>query len=282
LIELLVAMAVMSLILVGTLQVLTNTSKAIKIADNQREAGSASRTALDRFTADFSTAMLTGGATAIFLNDGKNSQIGFLCLSRTRGPDPNPRAAVIAYGVLPTTETISGQSVTYGSLQRGDSENTYTGQFANIFTDLPSTSNPGNWEPVGSGVVRFHISFVLDDGTIVQAPTEYTMISPQSGNPTTFLNGKTLAGTAISFSSNHAPASGRYVKSLIVGVACADPIILAQASAAGKLDEVQSILGTPSANGQTPLALWQSNLGSITFPPLRQSLRFYQRTIPIP
>ena len=287
LIELLVAMAVMAMILVGTLQVITNTSKAIKIADSQREAGSASRTALDRFAADFSTAMLTGGATAVYLNDGKNSQIGFLCLSRTRKTDTSstsPRAAIIAYAVLPTSETVSGQAVTYGGLQRGDGESLYSGakaDLASAFQDMPSTSNPTNWEPVGNGVVRFHISFVLDDGTIVQAPPEYTMISPQSGNSTTFLNGKTLAGTAIAFSPNHAPASGRYVKSLIVGVACADPIVLAQASAADKLGEVQSILGTP-ANGQTPLALWQGNLGNITFPPLRQSLRFYQRTIPIP
>lgn len=282
LIELLVAMAVMAMILVGTLQVITNTSKAIKIADSQREAGSAARVALDRFAADFSTAMLTGGATAIFYNDTKNSQLGFLCLSRTRGPSTTPRAAVIAYGVLPTTETISGQSVTYGGLQRGDSETAYTGQFVGIFTGLPSASNPTNWEPVGNGVVRFHISFVLDDGTIVQDPPVYTMVSPDLGTQTTFLNGKTLdAGrVAVAFSSENAPPSGRYVKSLIVAVACVDPVALIKASSA-QLGEVQTTLGTP-ANGQTPLALWQSNLGSISFPPLRQSLRFYQRTIPAP
>ena len=285
LIELLVAMAVMAMILVGTLQVITNTSKAIKIADSQREAGSAARVALDRLAADFSTAMLTGGATAVYLNDGKNSQIGFLCLSRTRKTDTSstsPRAAIIAYAVLPTSETVSGQAVTYGGLQRGDSETAYTGQFVGIFTGLPSASNPANWEPLGSGVVRFHISFVLDDGTIVQDPPVYTMVSPDLGTQTTFLNGKTLdAGrVAVAFSSENAPPSGRYVKSLIVAVACVDPVALIKASSA-QLGEVQTTLGTP-ANGQTPLALWQSNLGSISFPPLRQSLRFYQRTIPAP
>ena len=285
LIELLVAMAVMAMILVGTLQVITNTSKAIKIADSQREAGSAARVALDRLAADFSTAMLTGGATAIFYNDSKNSQLGFLCLSRTRaGGSATPRAAIIAYGVLPTTEKISGQSVIYDGLQRGDSESTYAGQLVTIFSGLPSTTNPpkANWEPLGSGVVRFHISFVLDDGTIVQDPPVYTMVSPDLGTQTTFLNGKTLdAGrVAVAFSSENAPPSGRYVKSLIVAVACVDPVALIKASSA-QLGEVQTTLGTP-ANGQTPLALWQSNLGSISFPPLRQSLRFYQRTIPAP
>jgi hypothetical protein len=131
-------------------------------------------------------------------------------------------------------------------------------------------------------VVRFHISFVLDDGTIVQDPPVYTMVSPDLGTQTTFLNGKTLdAGrVAVAFSSENAPPSGRYVKSLIVAVACVDPVALTKASSA-QLGEVQTTLGTP-ANGQTPLALWQSNLGSISFPPLRQSLRFYQRTIPAP
>lgn len=282
LIELLVAMAIMSLILVGSLQVLTNTSKAIKIADSQREAGSAARVALDRFAADFSTAMLTGGATAIFYNDAKNSQIGLLCLSRTRGPSATPRAAIIAYGVLPTTENVSGQSITYAGLQRGDSETTYTGQLTSIFTGLPSASNPTNWDSMGSGLVRFHISFVLDDGTIVQDPPVYTMVSPDLGIQTTFLNGKALdAGrVAIAFSSENAPSSGRYVKSLIVAVACVDPGVLGKASASD-LAEVQGTLGTPTGS-QTPLAVWQSNLGSISFPPIRQSLRFYQRTIPIP
>lgn len=281
-IELLVAMSLMALILVGTLQVLTHSSAAIKIADNQRGAAAVARGALDRFAADFSTAMLTGGATAVFHSDvGIGSQIGFLCLSRTRGPSPIPRAAIVAYGIKPTTEKISGQDLIYGTLHRGDGQSLYTGgnsQFADMFANLPSDTNPPNWEPLGSGIVRFHISFVLDDGTITQTPPEYTMVSPTTGNPTTFLNGKVLGAgrIAIAFSKENAPASGRYVKSLIVAIACVDRAALAKASAS--LEELQSKLDTPTGS-QTPLALWQQKYPTLSLLPLRQSIRFYQRTI---
>lgn len=296
LIELLVAMAVMALVLVLALQVLSNTGAAIKTADNQRGAGTAARVALDRFASDFSTAMLTGGASAIASTNPSGSIIRFICLSRARddGTTTIPRGAVVGYGVNPITETLGGQSVTYDALERGDGRAAFSGtgsSLAEIFAQLSQSPPTGvipdaNWAPLGSGIVRFHISYVLDDGTIVQTPPTFEMVSPQTDARVGFLNGLSLGGfTAVAFAPQNAPSTGRplagrYVKSLLVAVAAVEPEALATASPAQR-NEIQTKLGTPTGS-QTPLSLWQNNLGELTFPPLRQSIRIFQRTIPVP
>jgi type II secretory pathway pseudopilin PulG len=296
LIELLVAMAVMALVLVLALQVVTNTGAAIKMADNQRGAGTAARVALDRFASDFSTAMLTGGASAIVSTNASGSFIRFICLSRARddGTSAIPRGAIVGYGINPITERIGGQDVTYDTLQRGDGRVDFSGSgssLSGIFSALSQSPPAGvipdaNWAPVGSGIVRFHISYVLDDGRIVQTAPAYEMISPQTDARVGFLNGLALGAgfEAVAFAPENAPATGalagRHVKSVLVAVAALEPKALATASSA-QLDEIHSKLGTPD-DGQTPLAVWQSNLGRITFPPLLQGIRFYQRTIPVP
>lgn len=295
LIELLVAMAVMALVLVLVLQVLSITGSAIKTADNQRGAGTAARMALDRFASDFSTAMLTGGASAIASTNASGSLIRFICRSRARddGTTTTPRGAVVGYGINPITETIGGQSVTYDALERGDGRIAFSGpgsRLAEIFAQLSQSPPTGvipdeNSPPLGKGIVRFHISYVLDDGTIVQTPPNFEMVSPQTDARVGFLNGLSLGGfTAVAFARENAPATGllagRYVKSLLVAVAAVEPAALAMASPAQR-DEIQTELGTPTGN-QTPLSLWQNNLADLTFPPLRQSIRVYQRTIPVP
>ena len=294
LVELLVAMSITALLLVLTTQILTQTSGAIRLANTQRDIGAQGRTVLDRVAADLSTAMLTGGSTVVFNDETgaaneKGSQIGFMCLSRTRGPSTAPRASIVAYAVRPTTETVVDQSITYGCVHRADAESLFSGgsfsTLALAFTGLPSASHPANSEAAASGIVRFHISFVLDNGQIVQIPPSYTMVSPTSVTSTTFLNGKILAPgrIPIAFFPENAPVAGamtgRYVKSLVVAVACLEPSVLAKASAA-QLEELQTTLGRPGV-GETPLAKWQSELKNLTFRPILQSIRFYQRTIPV-
>ena len=306
LVELLAAMSLTSLLLVLTTQILTQTSGAIRVANTLRDNGAQGRTVLDRLVADLSTAMLTGGATVVFNDETatneKGSQIGFLCLSRTRLPEDAPppgappRASIVAYSVRPTTETVSGQSITYGCVHRADAESLFSGgSFPTLssafsgpgpqFPGLPSAAHPAKSEPAASGIVRFHISFVLDNGSIVQVPPAYTMVSPTSDSPTTFLNGKSLpAGRVpISFFPENAPVGGpmvgRYVKSLVVAVACLEPSVLVKASTA-QLGELHTVLGRPG-DGETPLAKWQAEQKKLTFLPMLQSIRLYQRTIPL-
>jgi hypothetical protein len=77
--------------------------------------------------------------------------------------------------------------------------------------------------------------------------------------------------------------AGRHVSAVILSVASLDLATLRQS--ADHLDQLKD-LGVPgqgsSASSDTAQALWESNLGRISFPPMRQNLRFFQRVIPVP
>jgi hypothetical protein len=288
----LVAMAVLSLILVLTVEIVSNTGTAIRSADGQRNSSSAARVAMDRLSADFSTAMLTGGATAIVSTDPAKSEIRFVCLSRARevGSPVVPRGAVVAYSLRDVTESIGGTNVTYQTLMRGDGRMVFTrgaSTLAIVFRNLSQSVPPAmTWEPVGSGLVKFHVSYVLDDGTVTQTPPTYSMVSPQTGARVGFLNGLDLGAgfLAVAFAPENSPVSGnhvgRFVQSLIVTVAAVDPASLAKATSA-QLSAAVATLEIPS-EGETALAKWQSELADIDFEPIRESIRFYQRTLSVP
>jgi len=292
LMEVMAATAVLALLLSITVQITTQTDVAIRSSERQMKVAAEARIALDRFEADFSTAMLTAGATALVLDGSNdNSAIRFISLSRARlepaAGGVQPRGALIGYGIKDANHNVSGTNLKEGSLLRGDGRARFSGQnssFADVFKELAITAGtPMNWESIGDGLLRFHISYVLDDGSIVQTPPVYSMISAQTEQPISFLNGLSTPGwTPVAFAKENAPpASGRYVVALKVAIAGASPDVIAQAEKAGNLDEVNTVLGTPSGN-QSALQLWESNLSKLTFPPLRQSIRFFQRTIPIP
>lgn len=296
LIEILVAVAVLALLLVLTTQVLTNANSAIRSADRKLDAASQARAALDRFEADFSTALLTHGATAITTTGTGTapSTIGFLCRARARDT---------ATGTASWRNDLRGATIVYRmssniSLERGDGRFTFSqndsaaGALSNlpaIFQSLGAAVNGSDgsltWDVLGDGIVRFHISFLLDNGDIVQIPPDYTMVSPLTNTVTTFLNNLALPANIrpVAFSPQHAPVSGplqnRYVRGLIVGVATLD-------RDARKLSEAYLTqvlgLGTPMTEGETPLEVWEDNLHTISFAPLRESIRFYQRVIPVP
>jgi len=300
LIEVLVATTVLALLLVLTLQILGNMNAAIRTADRQMDAASQARAALDRFEADFSGAMLTHGASAICtVATGTNAaSIGFLCRSRSREADsgsPSPawlgnlRGAVVGYRMQDRSLKRGDGRFTFS---QQDVDNHVSSELATIFPSMAAAlSSGGNfliWNPLGEGVVRFHVSYQLDNGVVTQTPPEYAMTSPQTGASTTFLNGANIVPClAIAFAARNAPVSGtlkgRYVRALIVGVVTVDRKTLALAG--NYLSQLDS-LGTPgiapSLDTDTPLALWEGKLEEITYLPLHQNIRFYQRVISVP
>ena len=100
LMEVMASTAVLALLLSITVQITTQTDTAIRASERHMKVAVEARTALDRFEADFSTAMLTAGATALVLDGSNdNSAIRFISLSRAR-QDPaaggvQPRGALI-------------------------------------------------------------------------------------------------------------------------------------------------------------------------------------------
>ena len=301
LMEVMAATAVLALLLSITVQITTQTDVAIRSSERQMKVAAEARTALDRFEADFSTAMLTAGATALVLDGSNdNSAIRFISLSRAR-QDPaaggvQPRGALIGYGAKDTVHNVSGNNLKEGSLVRGDGRVDFSNtipkalsSFADVFKNLAVTAGTTmNWESIGDGLLRFHISYVLDNGEIVYDPPKYSMISAQTGQAVSFLNELPTSGwTAVAFAAENAPTNGRYVVALKVAIAGATPDVIEQArkikdeNYGNKLEQALDAMKPPTGN-QSALQLWETKLTSIDFLPLRQSIRFFQRTIPIP
>ena len=298
LIEILVATTVLALLLLLTLQILSNTNTAIQTADRQMDAASQARAVLDRFETDFNNALLSQGYTALFLGaDGDTAPaIGFLSRSRAREADTGSpawrsdlRGTAIAYRMSDSLLDRGTGRMTYHEEAAGDHA---SGDASILFDHLASALQNGGsfliWTSMGAGVVRFHVSFQLDNGQIVQTPPTYTMISPLTSGATPFLNGlNTSPCVAVAFSARNAPQSGalagRYVRAVIVSVAALDGD--AYSLSQTQLEQLEN-LGTPgmggSAESDTAQALWEDNVSQITFPPLRQSIRFFQRIIPVP
>lgn len=298
LIEILVATAVLALLLVLTLQILSNTNAAIRTADIQMDAATQARAALDRLESDFNNALLSHGSTALFLAAGNNRPpaIGFLSRSRAREADSGApswrsdlRGTVIAYRMNDSLMARGTGRMTFNEEAIAEHASGNPGVlFQNLAESLEGNGSFLIWSALGAGVVRFHVSFQLDNGEIVQTPPSYTSVNPLTGNTQTFLNGLGIAPCiAIAFSSMTAPETGvlagRHVRALIVSIAVLDKntVKLSQT----ELSQLDS-LGTPGLGGYpesaTAQAVWEENFHRITFPPLKQSLRFYQRTIPVP
>ena len=307
----LVSMAVLVLLLTFIMQMLSGTTATIAASNRQMDTAALARIVLDRFGNDFSGALLTGGATALYYEDAGNtgnSAIAFVATSRARGPTSatgpwatDTRSAFIGYRVRAVAQNIAGGTPALPSLNRGDGRFTFaTRNAANKATynlwdafgtgnnripnDLTAATNDQellNWQIIASAIFRFHISFVLDDGRVVQTPPAFNNF---------FANGGTGSCTPITFSAaTSSDPSRRYVTGLVVGVTVLDE---STRNLAYQVDNAfwttaATKLRRPNTNGETPVQVWSRNLETLTsndptdpaylFPPIRQNVRFYQR-----
>lgn len=314
LVELLVAMSILVLLLSFIFQMLSGTTATISASTKQLDTASLARIVLDRFNNDFSGALLKGGSTALYYSESGNagnSAIAFVSASRARGPTTqtsawttDTRSAIIGYRVRLVAQNVGGTATPLiASLNRGDGRFTLSVQdignqatqnlwdaFGStnrrIPTDLTDTTDDQrvlNWQIIGSSVFRFHITFVLDDGRIVQTPPAYRNFSSNGGMGST-------GCIPIAFSrATSADVNLRYVKGLIVGLAVLDEST--RNLAFGVDNTFWTTVGDkilrPTADGETPVKFWSEKLLQLTspdpanalyiFPPIRQNLRFYQR-----
>ena len=311
-------MAVLGLILVLAVQIISSTATTISSSNKQLDSSAVSRVVLDRFGNDFAGAFLRGGATAVYYSEpgnAGNSAIAFVTSSRARGPisQTNPwttdtRSAFVGYRVRGIAQYIGNSSTpVIPCLNRGDGRYTFstadlsdinnnatenlwdlfgTGN-ARIPNDLvattPNDENVLKWELIAAGVFRFHISFVLSDGRIVQDPPAYNNFFCNQGMGSTGCN-------PLAFSKQSSSAANKaYVTGLIVGVAILDQATqnLAYAVDNNFWTTVGNKISRPTADGETPVQVWSQKLATLTsndpnnsnylFPPVRQNLRFYQR-----
>jgi len=300
-VEVLVSLSVLVVVVVLTTQMLSATSRATKSSDQQMESSAAARIIFQSIGRDLNAALLNGGATILFYNDtsAQSSAIGFLSQARARFTSVatvanNLRGSIVGYRMRDFSIPVAGVSRNLSLLARGDGRLTYSEanageranfDFAKIFestglpNDLSSAASDQNvlqWEIAGGSVLRFHVSFLLDDGNIVQTPPRYLEFGqPEGGSP---LNTAPCVPIAFSTATSSDPAK-RYVKGIIVSLAVLDGQTRDRAVQANVLGEMQTKLGTPP-NGRTALDFWNENLTSLNAI-TKRSVRFYERTFPI-
>src|SRR6267378_1349020 len=153
--ELLMSMSVVVLLLVCVVELLNGTTATITASNKKLDTASLARIALDRFGNDFSGAVLSGGATALYYSvtsTSGNSAIAFATSSRARGPTTQTN---------PWTSDISANKA---SFNLWDVFGTGNARIPNDLTVAPSSNDQRvlDWQIIANSIFRLHISFILD------------------------------------------------------------------------------------------------------------------------
>jgi prepilin-type N-terminal cleavage/methylation domain-containing protein len=287
LIELMAAMVLFSIIIGLTAWAVGIATDTTSTAEKHMDASAQARAFLDRLGADLNTMITEGGVTALYCGDNSassgNSAIGFICRARPRANsdtavNQNFRGAVVGYQVR-DTEDLGG---TFPLVSRGDGALLYKNsgtnanyRFGEIMKNTADDLAGGSekmldWQTLGSGILRFHISFLLNDGTIVQEPPAYKNFGVainSSCKPIPFR------------AEDSADTKGAYVVGLIAGVAVLDT---KTRDSAFKIDSTfPAKFGRPQSDGETALAVWNKKLRTLGATEIskavRANIRFYER-----
>jgi len=287
LIELMAAMLLFSIIIGLTAWAVGSATDTTSAAEKHMDASAQARAFLDRLGADLNTMITEGGVTALYCGDNSdssgNSAIGFICRARPRANtdtavNQNFRGAVVGYQVR-DTEDLGG---TFPMASRGDGALLYKNSgtnadyrfgeiMKNTADDLAGGSDKMlDWQAPGSGILRFHLSFLLNDGTIVQEPPAFKNFGVainSSCQPIPFR------------AEDSADTNGAYVVGLIAGVAVLDT--KTRDSAFKNDSTFPAKFGRPQNDGETALAVWNKNLRTLganeISKPVRANIRFYER-----
>lgn len=297
LVELLASMILFSMIIGMTAWAVIGATDTTAGAEKQMDTTSQARAFLDRFGADLNNMMDEGGLTALYFSDydeldpsdlAGNSAIGFVCRSRPRTvtlvpPIPNYRGAVVGYRVR-KTDDINGQE--YPMLYRGDDDFLYESVTNSVMENLSLELLDGgipvkhsfDWQVLGTGIIRFHISFLLNTGRIVQTPPDYKKtenVFPEGVD----------TGTCkfIPFRAEDSSDANRdYVVGLIASIAVLDTRTRDQAFKSDSTGTFPGKFERPPASGssseKTALSVWNEKLLTADVSkPVRANIRFYER-----
>jgi hypothetical protein len=185
---------------------------------------------------------------------------------------------VVAYRIN-NTEDIDGQD--YPMASRGDGSLLYVDPIGSIIEKASSDLSDGgndilNWQVLGTGIIRLHISFLLNNGKTVQTPPGYKTPTDQ-----VFPNGVNIASSCklIPFRAEDSVDGSTYVVGMTLGIAVLDTRTrnLAFKSTPSFADQ----FSRPLNDGETPIAVWNKKLETLgdsqISKPVRANIRFYER-----
>ena len=311
LLEMLVAMSVLALTLVLFSQIASHTMNATGLASRQIDVAAQARTAFDRIASDIGALQATNGLTLAVAKDKNGINDGIALMARSRvlkGTSGAPRFAVVSFKIGDSVDPAMGgtEGATVSMLHWGNGTqdwnvpyNSANSLVANLKTAaaslagsavpppvLPSKTFVMGYNPVAPNIFRFEISFLLDDGTIVN---DASLVNDQNFDKVTGAKGVEVNYLALSDKTAPLPLPNRYVKALIIGMAGISGDVRQLIGPAG-VTSLIAAFPNPNPASLTPLQMWDINGGTPAaaaqrgrldppkFPkPVLNNVRVYQR-----
>lgn len=265
-VELMTAGAVFLLLTMIMLQVVGQTSVFTESGNRMMDASRSARVSLDTLATDLTTLVANYGTTILCAKDPTtgNSSLAFLCASRAdRVNAAQPlRMAGVFYAVESRNDAMAGGTVPMlcrGFTSLNWSDNTHDA-LSTVFAASQAANPEVASDVLGESVFRLEVVYVLADGALVAAPP----VVPGYGAAQALDLGK--------------------IKGLIVSVAALDKKTqkLLQSTNPSGMISLAAALTPVTQDGRTPLDGW-STADLTAFPaPVRQNVRFFQRTIYLP
>jgi prepilin-type N-terminal cleavage/methylation domain-containing protein len=268
LVELLVSLAVLSILVLILAQVVSLTGEAISINSKKLTAAAQARAFFDRFAIDFAARPQRPDLRMTFAQNNNNAFIQFYSAAGGYGAATPRQLSWISYGISsPKTTTSNTANAGPDCLVReADAADWVAGAgtpvlFAPLTSLLPAAPAPNalNADVLASGIFRMDFCYLLKDGSLSTTPT-----IPNAPN---------------------LPNDYSQVAAVVIGVAALDNRSLNILSNA----QVTQLAGDLPATttGQDPLSNWTATMAVPTFGAgiphqVVQNIRLYQRTFYVP
>jgi prepilin-type N-terminal cleavage/methylation domain-containing protein len=262
LLELLAAVAVLSLMVVLLGQLLGVTARTTSLSRQQLNATREARTVLDALQEDLENMVTEHEAGTIFVKpDGNNSTVTFLTRRRAPSGMADVRFLAVTYELQGT------------QLMRNVSEIQWSD--VDLVTEAFLTPNAALSGKVANGILRFEIVLLLDNG-------EFVLLSESGTWTTNEWNDVSLPEdfAALRLTGVRRDPAAPKVCGLTVAVAAIDPDLLSRPNVAEAVNELE-----PAASGATPLESWNAAIdsGKLTpkSPGIAAAIRTLQATFPL-
>lgn len=292
--EVLVATAVLAGLALLLAGIIDGVSKATRSSILKTDASAQARIALNQMGRDLSTLATEGGATLVIGRSpsptGINDSLAFLCSGRGRNTETNHRLLAVFYAVRNYSDSVLGvSSSTLPMLGRGFGsvpwQNTTGTAITEAFLDnacakvAADINGSGgiatNKAVIGDGLIRMAVSLQLKSGKIIPC-------DPANAD---FPVDASFARPGVSLPSDARALDLSKVSAIIVGVAALDQ--KTRALSVADLADIADKLPRPAV-GQAPIQAWDftdstfaASFNDVPLP-VRQSIRFFQRTFTIP
>lgn len=296
LIELMVSTAVVALMMILFSQVIMQTSGSMRLAHQRIDTASMCRVALDRIGLDLSRIVPGNESPLIVVKGDATTSDSVVMIGNVRTQDRGLVAGDLRLGVVAyCIRTVDNLAQGIGDAQilsRGNGTITWAGtntkqigsdtlkalQMAVV--DVSGASQQMvSFQPLGEGIFRSSISFLLSDGSLTSTP-------PRDKNFLTISNGNANVYPLARCAAASDDATQRYVRALIVAVVALDERTLKNLDLKGvDMKNLAKLFVTGSST--TPAQDWdvsgtntqlRSKLSPPAYPPsVVGGVRVYQR-----